>query len=82
MAGSHCSIAGLKTEEQHVCTTVTPPPPHPAFPLPSLPGKQNNKAGDDDDKHYLGMEKPTHLLVHHTVCTVILNRNQKETTGD
>lgn len=54
------------------------PPPH----SPPPPGKQNNKAGDDADKDYLGMEKPTHLLYHHTVCTVILNRDQRETTGD
>lgn len=68
-------LGGLKTEEQHVSTTV-PPPPHP----PSI--FQNNKAGDDDYKKYLGMAGPTHLLVHHTVCTVILNRDQRETTGD
>lgn len=61
-----------------------PLPPGSPFPLPAHPGKQNNKAGDDDDddNNYLGMEKPTHLLVHHTVCTVILNRDQRETTGD
>lgn len=41
-----------------------------------------NKAGDDNYKKYLGMARPTHLLVHHTVCTVILNRDQRETTGD
>lgn len=59
-----------------------PQSPVPLPHSPSPPGKQNNKAGDDTDKDYLGMEKPTHLLVHHTVCTVILNRDQRETTGD
>lgn len=61
-------FAGLKTEEQHVSTTVPPP--------------MYNKAGDDNYKKYLGMARPTHLLVHHTVCTVILNRDQRETTRD
>ncbi|KAI4804793.1 hypothetical protein KUCAC02_026408, partial [Chaenocephalus aceratus] len=34
-----------------------------------LSGKQNNKPGDDDDKSYWSIARPTHLLVHHTVCT-------------
>lgn len=38
----------LKPEEQHVCTTVSS-----LFPPPALPGNQNKKAGDDDDKDCL-----------------------------
>lgn len=52
----------------------------------SLPSpKQQSKLEDDDDeddKNYWGMERPTHLLFHHIVCTVILNKSQRETTGD
>lgn len=67
----------MKTEEQCVLQHSVAPAP-----LPTLPKRQNNKPGDDDDKNYWGMARPTHLLVHHTVCTVILNKDQRETTGD
>lgn len=54
----------------------------PAALLPTLPKTADNKPEDDDDKSFWGMARPTHLLVHHTVCTVILNKDQRETTGD
>lgn len=73
-------FAAMKTEEQCVCSMVSPPLC--LQPTPPFPEQQNNKAGDVDDKGYWGMARPTHLLVHHTVCTVILNKDQRETTGD
>lgn len=50
------SAGGLKTEEQHVCTKVPPLHTH-THTFPALSRKQNNKAGDDDYKKYLGMAK-------------------------
>lgn len=72
------SFAVMKTEEQ--CVFAAQRRPRSTSHPPQK--RQNNKAGDDDGRSYRGMARPTHLLVHHTVCTVILNEDQRETTGD
>lgn len=55
---------------------------HSAAPASLHPPPQSNNLRDDDGKNHQRMARPTHLLVHCTECTVILNKDQRETTGD
>lgn len=69
--------SGMKIEERHVSC----PPPTPRLPPPQATGLEMTEGDEGRTPGGRGAARPTHLLARHTVRTVILNMDQRETTG-